>query len=620
MKMKTSKFPIHHIHTTSQALRIALLAQYVVLLTLTGCTTAPNQLPSSLFSPDHLWSVGDNQLLVANRAGNELARLDATLQPGIKAILSSPVNDLLQTADQRLWIVCDGNEGALYELNPETLSVLSSTKLGHTPSSLVLNKRTNTLWVTQRYNNELWEIAPDTKEVLNKIPVGREPVDILAFAGDSLLLIANNLPEMSAMTYPIACQLDIVDANQKSVVKHLLLPNGSTDVKAMATDSQRNYAYVVHLLARYQLPTNQVDRGWMSTNALSIINLNTKEVENTVLLDTPQKGASNPWNVAVSPDDSRIWVAVAGTHELASIDRVQLHDRLSRAKAGEKVTPSSKGWDHVPNDAGFLYGIRKFYPTGGKGPRALCVTTDGVYTANYYTGDLLKMDNEGHQTVSQSVGTALASTQVGKGDMYFHDASIGFQKWQSCASCHPNDARIDGLNWDLMNDGMGNPKNTKTLVLSHQTPPCMITGIRKDAETAVRSGLKYILFSDIDDNIAPALDAYLKSLSPIPSPHLVNGQLSESAQQGKDSFDKNCASCHAGSYYTDCKQYNVSWSVGREKNTKMDVPALNEVWRTAPYLYDGRSYTMKDMLKVHGPKDQLPDNELNDLAEYVLSL
>ena len=81
-----------------------------------------------------------------------------------------------------------------------------------------------------------------------------------------MLLVANNLPEMSSLAYPIACQLDIVDVNHKKVVKRLQLPNGSTDVKALATDSKGDYAYAVHLLARYQLPTNQVDRGWMSTN------------------------------------------------------------------------------------------------------------------------------------------------------------------------------------------------------------------------------------------------------------------------------------------------------------------------------------------------------------------
>lgn len=594
-----------------------ILISYMICMLLAGCSNGNKQ----LFSPDRIWCDDNGWLLVANRGGKELRQLDRDLAPtSANVVLPSAANALAQTPDHRLWVVCDGSGGMLCELNPENLSVVSQTKLGHTPSAIVYNKQTKSLWITQRYDNELWEVNTETKEVLHKVAIGREPADVLSFAGDSLLLIANNLPEMPATDYPVACRLDVVDVHKKAVVKHILLPNGSTDVKAMAADHGRNYAYVVHLLARYQLPTNQVDRGWMSTNALSVINLNTREIENTVLLDTPQKGAANPWNIAVSPDDDRIWVAVAGTHELACIDRSRLHDRLARVKAGEKLTPSTKGWEYVPDDAGFLYGIRKFYPTNGKGPRALCVTPQGVYTANYYTGNLVKLDEQGNMLADVSAGMPLNSTQAGKGDMYFHDATLGFQQWQSCASCHPNDARMDGLNWDLLNDGMGNPKNTKTLVLSHQTPPCMISGIRKNAEVAVRSGIKYILFGDWDDSVASAMDAYLKSLSPLPSPHLVDGKLSEPAQRGKAAFDKHCASCHSGAYYTDGKQYNVNWADGPDEGVKMDVPALNEIWRTAPYLYDGRSYTMKEMLRIHGPKEQLSDSELDDLAEYVLSL
>lgn len=586
------------------------------LAALTGCNG------NDVFAPDHIWSAGEEGgLLVTNRDKKEICLIDTRLKnTGIKVTLPTAANDLTETPDRHIWVVCDGVGGSLCELNGKDLSVISQTALGHTPSALLFNRQTGSLWTTQRFNNELWEVSPKTKEVLNRITVGREPVDIVSFAGDSLLLVANNLPEMSSLTYPIACQLDIVDVNNKKVVKRLQLPNGSTDVKALATDSKGDYAYAVHLLARYQLPTNQVDRGWMSTNVLSVINLHTQEVENTVLLDTPQKGASNPWNVVVSPDDSKIWISVSGTHELVCVDRTSLHDRLARAKDGEKVTPSTKDYAHILDDAGFLYGIRDFYKTQGKGPRALYVTPAKVYTANYYTGELVAFNGSGKDMVSTSLGAALASTQKGKGDMYFHDASIGFQEWQSCASCHPNDARMDGLNWDLLNDGMGNPKNTKTLVLSHQTPPCMVSGIRKDAETAVISGIKYILFAASTEEIAPAIDVYLKSLSPVPSPYLVNGNLSEAAQKGKVHFEKNCASCHSGTYYTDMKQYKVNWTNGPDQNVKMDVPALNEVWRTAPYLYDGRSYTMQEMLKVHGPAETLSENELNDLAEYVLSL
>ena len=100
----------------------------------------------------------------------------------------------------------------------------------------------------------------------------------------------------------------------------------------------------------------------------------------------------------------------------------------------------------------------------------------------------------------------------------------------------------------------------------------------------------------------------------------MNGKLSGKAKKGKKIFEENCASCHSGEYYTDQKQYKVGWTTGPDKGLSMDVPALNECWRTAPYLYDGRSYSMKDMLKVHGLHKPVTEKELEELEEYVLSL
>ena len=119
--------------------------------------------------------------------------------------------------------------------------------------------------------------------------------------------------------------------------------------------------------------------------------------------------------------------------------------------------------------------------------------------------------------------------------MLFHDAEICFQHWQSCATCHP-DARVDGLNWDLMNDGMGNPKNTRSMLLVHQGGPAMSLGVRASAEEAVRAGFRRSLFAVRPEEDAAAVDAYLKSLQPVPSPHLVDGHLSPAAERGKKIF------------------------------------------------------------------------------------
>lgn len=96
----------------------------------------------------------------------------------------------------------------------ETFGAIQN-KSGATPSDILYNPLSNSLWVTQRFNNELWEIDPATRKVKTKIAVGREPVSMAAFASDSCLLIANNLPEMPSTAYPIAVQLDMVDVLSK---------------------------------------------------------------------------------------------------------------------------------------------------------------------------------------------------------------------------------------------------------------------------------------------------------------------------------------------------------------------------------------------------------------------
>jgi cytochrome c peroxidase len=174
---------------------------------------------------------------------------------------------------------------------------------------------------------------------------------------------------------------------------------------------------------------------------------------------------------------------------------------------------------------------------------------------------------------------------------------------------------------------MGNPKNTKSLLLSHKTPPVMVTGIRDSAETAVRAGIKFIQFVVRPEADAVAIDEYLKSLKPIPSPHLVSGKLSEAAKRGKLIFEKEagCASCHPAPLYTDMKKYDVGTGKDRQKGHEFDTPTLIEVWRTRPYLYDGRAVTIKEVLTKynvgdkHGKTSTLSEQEINDLAEFVLS-
>lgn len=213
-----------------------------------------------------------------------------------------------------------------------------------------------------------------------------------------------------------------------------------------------------------------------------------------------------------------------------------------------------------------------------------------------------------------------------KGDLYFHDASLCFQKWLSCITCH-TEVRSDALNWDLLNDGIGNPKQSKSMLFAHFTPPSMITAVRKSANVAVRKGIQYIQFTRRPEADSKAIDKYLSSLRPVESPHLKNGDLTDAAERGAVVFEEaKCSRCHTGEYYTDMKRHDVGTGLEEYKGFAFDTPTLREVWRTAPYLYDGRARTIFDMLKFHNAGDKhgvtshLTDDDLRDLEAFVNSL
>jgi cytochrome c peroxidase len=53
-----------------------------------------------------------------------------------------------------------------------------------------------------------------------------------------------------------------------------------------------------------------------------------------------------------------------------------------------------------------------------------------------------------------------------------------------------------------------------------------------------------------------------------------------------------------------------------------DTPTLREVWRTGPYLFDGRAATLEEVFTVHkhGIDGKVSKKDMAALVEYVKSL
>ena len=587
------------------------------------------------------------QVAVVGVADGAVARTIA-LPPGPTGLALSPDG-------ATLYVTCAAPEGTVSVIDAASGEAKGSIPVGHGATGPTVSPDGKRLYVCNRFLNNVALIDLEAQNV-SVLPVVREPFRSAVTPDGALLFVTNHLPLDPSDGYDVAGYVSVIDTASHEVTG-IRLPNGSGSLREVCISPDGKYAYVAHILSRYQMPTTQLERGWMNTNALSIIDVAAKQLVNTVLLDDIDLGAAMPFAVACTPDGKSICVTHASTHELSVIDAAALHEKLASIpntveearEAGrydDRGTYSSVTVEDVPNDLAFLVGLRRRIrlPKGGpwgwldidpfelNGPRGLAIVGSKAYVAVYFSDKLAAVDLEptpGYPVTAIALGPQPVLTAERRGEILFHDATLCFQHWQSCASCHP-DARVDALNWDLMNDGMGNPKNVRSMLLAHATPPAMASGVRTDGETAVRSGITHIQFAVRPDEDAQAIDAYLKALKPVPSPHLVNGQLSEAAQRGKELFFSEkvgCGQCHPEPLYTDLEMHDVGSRGQYDRRDDFDTPALIECWRTAPYMHDGHFTTMKALFTEgkHGQTgggdvESLTDEQVNDLVEFVLSL
>ena len=573
-------------------------------------------------------------LYVAEHTANQVAVFDiaAGSVKKVYSLLSPPGGLSISPDGLHLYVTGASPAGKVYVIDLPSGEIENEIAVGHTPVSPVVSPDGKLLYVCNRFSNTVSVIDLAAGKEAAVIRVPREPVDAALSPDGKWLLVANLLPAGPANVDYVAARVSIIDTGSRKLVRNVSLPSGSTAVRSICLSPDGRHAYAVHIRAHFQLVTIQLDQGWMNTNVLSVIDVVKQDVVKTVVLDEIDLGAANPWDIVCTGNGQYLVVAHAGTHEISVIDRASLHARLEKIPAAGMRPERLSGWRTALTapDFSLLRGIRRRVKLAGDGPRGLAIVGTTVYAAEYFSDSIgvAEVGPEATGSVrSLALGENRPMTIERRGEMFFHDASRSFQHWQSCSTCHPSEGRPDGLNWDLLNDGVGNPKNVKSLLLAHRTPPAMITGIRDRAETAVRAGFKYVLFAPRPEADARTVDAYLKSLQPVASPYLVNGKLSAAAGRGRQVFHKaRCHYCHPAPLHTGLAKADVGTGTGSDAHGEFDTPTLIEIWRTAPYLHDGRAKTIREVLTTQNPDDAhgitsgLTEHEVDDLVEFVLSL
>jgi DNA-binding beta-propeller fold protein YncE len=595
------------------------------------------------YSPDGKW------LAVSDKTGGVLVIVDVI---GRKVAREVPVSGkptgVAWSPDGTKVYCAEWNAGAVAEIDAASGKILRHMSTGLRPMGVAVAAKRGLLVVTNTVTHDVSVLDLATGKEKGRVRVPREPYFVTLTPDESMAVVGNLLPAGRADDPMNSAVVSVIDLAAMKSVADIRLPGGSTSVRGVAVSPDGKWAYAVHTVGRTTLPTTQLERGWVNTNAFSIIDLTAKTLDSTLLLDRLSEGAADPWGLVLAKDGKTMWVSLAGVHQLARVELGTLHALLK----GESPAASDKPARAVPdtwaeikkdpekrkmlvNDLAALYaaGLTARTPLDGKGPRGIDVAPDGqnVAVAMYFSGTIILANSQtGKATATIRIGPDGEGNIARRGERIFHDATYCFQHWLSCTTCHPEDARVDGLNWDLLNDGLGNPKNAKSLLQVNKRSPVMSHGVRSNMEVAVVAGFKFIQFHEPLPDEITSINAYLTSLAPLPSPYVsARGELSEAAQRGKKVFEggkAGCAVCHPGPMYTDQKLYDVGTRMPLDQRGDFLTPTLTELYRTGPYLHMGQAVTLEEVFTKfneqgrHGSTKDLSKQELADLVVYLLSL
>ena len=322
-----------------------------LLLTLVGPTASVGQSPrtspvpetgqTALLGPiDVVASPNGKTLCVAGADAKQISVVDADGGKVSQSIVmpAEPTGLVLSPDGATLYVTCAAPEGTVAVVDVKSGKVDRSIAVGYWPIGPAISPNGKTLYVCNRFDNNVAVVGITTGRI-TLVPTTREPYAAAVTPDGKSVFVVNHLPIGRADSYEMASVVTVIDTatNKTQTIR---LPIGSTGMRGICVSPDGRHVYATHVLSRYQMPTTQMERGWMNTNALTIIDARRKKRINTVLLDDIDLGAANPWGVACSADGRSICVTHAGTHEMSIVDAEALLEKLLALP--EKRDPDSQ--------------------------------------------------------------------------------------------------------------------------------------------------------------------------------------------------------------------------------------------------------------------------------------
>jgi YVTN family beta-propeller protein len=582
-----------------------------------------------------LFSADGTRLFVLCQGSDEVRVLDAATYATVKNI---PVGHIPRgfslSHDGTRLFVANTWDDTISVIDTASLAVVATWQVGAEPSSVIADHEGRRLFVASRISNDVAVLDARTGAEEKRLAAGRGASYITA-SPDGTRLYATHVypnpprvPTPGGNRVPPKSEITVIDAARAVVVDRMPLDRIAHSFHT-AFSADGRLGVTAHLHPKNLVPLAHMEHGGAFADTITLFGADVgKPVE--LPLDELERYAARPFGVAISPDESHIYVSCEGAESVTVID-VRRALGFVHTHSGDFVQDLSASANYVTARIDV-----------GRDPRGMTFTPDGrrLLVANRLDDTLSVIDTRTNR-VSATVpleGPKELSV-LRHGEQTFYTARYSFQGQIGCANCHI-DSTFDGLTWDLEPDGFGRDiVDNRLLEDVKDTEPYKWNGGNPNlpTECGPRTEKYFWRSENYDDLTLTDLVVYIRSLPQRPNRWRLPGrELTPAQERGKvlfnratDKFGKpipesnRCSYCHSGPKGTSQKSFDVGTKKTTDNTGLLDTPQLIDVALTAPYLHDGSARTLEEIWTVFNPEDKhgrtndLTKDELNDLIEYL---
>lgn len=596
-------------------------------------------LEADYYSPINLVVSGESNMLyiVAQDRGMLLEADPVSRKVTRKVAVGNHPHSAVVDSEGKLCYVSNQWSDFVSVVDLESFRVTDTLYTGNGPAGLALSYDEKYLYASNTFGNDISIIDLQSRNEVKRLSAGNNPTGIGLTPDGSTVYVPSRRALLTPYGNPVQTEITVLNGSTNRISEHKSIESAHM-MENIAFTPEGDLAIFTLLRPKNLVPSIQVERGFMMTHGIGIIDRSKPERVIQLLIDEPNSYYPDLFDIVITPDGKKAFVSSSGVDCISVISIDSIRSIMTS-------TPDSVLISYANN-----LGISSRFVTGripvGANPKGMELSVDGkqLYVAEMLE-DRIAMISTEELKVTGNIDLEGPGriTVTRKGRRLLNNAGHTFQNQYSCYTCHP-DTHEDGLVYNMASKDMGrNVTNTQSLRNISHTAPYKWNG--KNQSIYKQDGMRFSTVltrtEPFDYKELDAITAYIATGIPNPPNLMFNpdGELTDVQKRGKAIFERThdfkgneipaidrCVTCHPGPYFTNRQPLDVGTLASSDDSILFDVPHLNNIFTSAPYLHDGRAATLEEIWTIygtterHGAVNDLTKTQLNELIEYLKSL